>query len=480
MKKITIFITFISLILSSCEDYLNVKPSNVVAIASYDEVKALLGAHLRMFAQAPNKILTGTAVPYSQPDIWTYIYMLSDDIDSDKYMKTSLGGNNKNLYKLTANWKNMETPGVIWKNLYTNIGFYNTILDELSNVSSTKEQSEIVSCEVRVLRAWNLFKLMQYFSPYKEAKMGLPVNFDAQLVGEYDKTRRSQSEIYSLIIKELSDVLSSTTSPRETYNIFFDKKIVNAILAQVYLFKGDSGAKETTDYDNAITHAKVAMEGRRLQTTDKYAPFYHFEEDQGAKKNYPYGLYYDNRNDSYARNIVGDTYTKVPAPESLYNLYNDKDVRKTQFFDANKNIIKYNEVFPLSSTWTRFSIYSMWSIAEMHLIIAESYARIGNMGDAKKWLEDFQRNRIVDYTSFMGTDILQEILNERRKEFCYEYDMRWCDLARIQKGWSRPSYDDLAEATYSIKDNDYRFCLPIPLNEELQFNKIDQNPGWGY
>ena len=93
-------------------------------------------------------------------------------------------------------------------------------------------------------------------------------------------------------------------------------------------------------------------------------------------------------------------------------------------------------------------------------------------------MEDFQRSRYQNYEGFKGDDLLQEILNERRREFCLEQDVRWCDLIRNPKGWTRKSYQNEEEPEYTIEDNDYRFCLPIPLEEELQNNHIRQNPGW--
>ena len=88
-------------------------------------------------------------------------------------------------------------------------------------------------------------------------------------------------------------------------------------------------------------------------------------------------------------------------------------------------------------------------------------------------------HRIRNYQGYKGADLLQEIMNERRREFCLEYDMRWCDLIRIQKGWSRNSYQNPEEAVYTLEDNDFRFCFPIPLLEEMQENnQIEQNPGW--
>jgi hypothetical protein len=157
------------------------------------------------------------------------------------------------------------------------------------------------------------------------------------------------------------------------------------------------------------------------------------------------------------------------------------------FFDAANNLTKYEKVTtPFEYYGMTYAlgassciIFNFFHVSEMHLIIAESYARKGDTAEAKKWLEDFQRNRIRDYAGYTGNDLIQEIMNERRREFCFEYDMGWCDRIREQKGWSRNSYQDPENPVYTIDDNDYRFCLPIPLSEELQYNNIEQNPGWG-
>ena len=57
MKKIIICLWALIVCCWGCEDYLSVKPSNVQAIRTYDEVKALLGGHLRMYAE-PGRTLT--------------------------------------------------------------------------------------------------------------------------------------------------------------------------------------------------------------------------------------------------------------------------------------------------------------------------------------------------------------------------------------------------------------------------------------
>ena len=45
---------------------------------------------------------------------------------------------------------------------------------------------------------------------------------------------------------------------------------------------------------------------------------------------------------------------------------------------------------------------------------------------------------------------------------------------------SREASDDesLGLKVYTLDANDYRYTLPIPLDSELQYNNIQQNPGW--
>lgn len=479
MKKIIICLWALIVCCWGCEDYLNVKPSNVQAIRTYDEVKALLGGHLRMYAEPDYDNLEGTSIPYIENDIWTFLHFYGDDIDVDTYVKNRyIFGNIKNLYVESANWKNTTQPGVIWKAYYSNIGFFNTIIDELSRVEASKEQADIVRCEAKVLRAWHLFKLMQYFSPYHLNKYGLPVNLDAQKVAEYDASRKTQEEVYRIIISDLTECVECTTEPRSTYNVFYDKNIIHAILAQVFLYKGDSGAKADDDYENAVSHAKSALEALKLQSTEDYEPFPVYNEVLGISKEAPHALMVDFRSANELRFIVGNPKSasqNLYSSASLYALFKDNDIRKTKFFNDKQVITKYMNI---ATGYVSVELYQFWSAAEMYLIIAESYARSGNESEGKKWLEDFQKHRYSNYNGYQGNDLLQEILNERRREFCYEYDMRWCDLSRLQTGWTRSSYEDAEHPTYTLEDNDYRFTLPIPVKEELQYNDIEQNPGW--
>ncbi|MFR7807911.1 MAG: hypothetical protein ACLU4N_00645 [Butyricimonas faecihominis] len=80
--------------------------------------------------------------------------------------------------------------------------------------------------------------------------------------------------------------MECTTEPRSTYNVFYDKNIIHAILAQVFLYKGDSGAKADDDYENAASHAKSALEALKLQSTEDYEPFRYITKYLGFQKSH--------------------------------------------------------------------------------------------------------------------------------------------------------------------------------------------------
>ena len=66
----------------------------------------------------------------------------------------------------------------------------------------------------------------------------------------------------------------------------------------------------------------------------------------------------------------------------------------------------------------------------MYLICAEANTRL-NRPKGKELLETFKKSRITGFTTYNGNDVLDEIIRERRKEFCGEYDMRWLDMKRL-------------------------------------------------
>ncbi len=474
--------------LHSCKDYLEVDPDNVVTLTTCDDVKALMGSYIRSFTTTGNT-LAGVPIPYRNHRHHLMFAFYADELDTDLFLENDMARNETRLYRESLNWMNRDMAGTIWADYFGAIGFLNTIVDALDNVKGgTPQEKDIVRCEARVLRAWYLFKLQQYYSPYGRDDLGIPFNLDSETVGEYAGERKTQTEVYKTIIDELTEVLECTTPPRATYNLFYDSKIINALLAQVYLFKGGSGAGLQSDYTNAITHARAAMEGRALMGLGEYEPFTTFPANT-------YGIFKD-KPQALLTTITYSFEGMYAGIEPMYGLYQyarqeavdlypEDDVRRDKFFaeahvgQQTRHIVaKYDGVTTMGSM--NVLIFNFFSIADLHLIVAESYARMNDAPNARQWLEDFQRERVRGYTSFAGSDLLDEIMDERRREFFMEFDMRWCDLIRANAAWTRLSDGtDPNVAEYSIAEGDFRYCLPIPLAQETAYNKIEQNAGWG-
>ena len=71
---------------------------------------------------------------------------------------------------------------------------------------------------------------------------------------------------------------------------------------------------------------------------------------------------------------------------------------------------------------------------------------------------------------------LDNLFEESRKEFLFEGHI-FFDMKRLQKSLVRTDYD-LDALTKNIDLPSYRWALPIPENDILYNDNMDQNPGY--
>lgn len=467
-----------SMLLLSCQGFLHVDPTNVLSVNSHENVRALLGSHIKMIKDGNQRILSGSTIPFVLDNWHLIAQFYADDLQMETYLNNWMGRNNRGDYHKAIDWQHPDVHENLWRHFYGNIGFYNMVIEQAGKFPGKDEaETNQVVMEAKVLRAFSFFRLVQLFSPYHNNELGLPLNTDPDAVGSFDKRRQTQTENYAFIIKELEEVLNAKTEPSPTYNLFFDKNIVNALLAQVYLFKGDSGAKAEGDYTKAAEYARAALKGsgitsKKLHRMPGANPSYGYTKENGFAV-----VTFFYLNQRLMTNVYGVPKwgLKQYATESLYDLFSDNDLRKKIFFDKERAITKgqcdYNGYFYQ---------YDFFTAAELQLIIAESLARNGDNGGAEAALRELTQNRYEGYQLPAGKTVLQAVLDERRKEFCFEQEYRWLDLIRLQPTFSRKvKNEEGEEVTYTIEKDDYRFCMPIPKDAELSNNNIEQNPGWG-
>lgn len=126
-------------------------------------------------------------------------------------------------------------------------------------------------------------------------------------------------------------------------------------------------------------------------------------------------------------------------------------------------------------------------LGEMYLIKAEAQVAANDLAGAAatiKTLRDARTNRVQPTPSYAtATDAWKDILKERRIELAFE-GFRFIDLKRLgtlaNEGILRDPADCAINGACSMAVSDYRFALPIPLDESNPNPGIlaQQNPGY--
>ena len=109
---------------------------------------------------------------------------------------------------------------------------------------------------------------------------------------------------------------------------------------------------------------------------------------------------------------------------------------------------------------------------------AEALARSDRSGDAVSLMNRMmeQRGATAWEVWLSGNELINKILEERRKEFVGEgvrfFDMKRCGIPAKRYG----VYGNKVSTT--IKSDDYRWTLPIPASEYRYNTLVEQNEGW--
>lgn len=502
MKKILIFLFSLTLLLCSCEDFLNMPPKNVKVVYTTQDVKEAMSLFLFATTKSNAGSSTSNTLMYLvyfsgsriQNPFSRYINvsssMYTDDMDMVKFVdesnsESARGGKPwRNEYTENKKWEGYLFSAQMWKNAYTSVGYLNMVLKDLENVPDyDKTEYERISGEARVIRAYYLLKINQLFAPYDQNDLGIPMNFDSDVIA--GGTRWKQTALYDKLFGELNDVLEYETVPKESWNIFYNKKVIYGILAQAYQFRAGSCAGQADDWSKAEYYAKEARgESRVENTTEEQLELVNPPADYTVNKPHPFAL--------LRIALFGDGYNgyspwgrpiapQQKVPDELYKMYDAEDIRVPAYFTIVDGIPYWVKLKSVGSVDDCNESHVLFRISDLLLIEAEAKAR-QNKTEARALLNEFKSSKIPGYTGYTGDDILGEILKERRKEFVLEEQMRWLDMKRLGISITREAIDEATNAVrkYTLEGNDYRYALPIPTEWELMYNNIPQNPGWNH
>ncbi len=502
MKRILLFILAIGLFMTGCKDFLDMPPKNVKVIYTTEDVKEAMS----LFLVGTTKSNAGGYSPKSLDNLVYYgggriIYpfsryvnicaaMASDDVEMLGFVNENMsspargGSTYAREFSEIRNWESYRFANQTWKAAFLAVGYLNNVLNDLSKVPDyDKTEHERISGEARVIRAYYLFRLNALFAPYDNNNYGIPMTLDAEVTS--GSSRWKQTDIYKTLIHELTEVLEYETVPKVSWNIFYNERIIKAILAQIYQYKAESCAGEPDDWSKAETYAREARDGARIENTvDEQKELNYAPADKAyytLDKPHLFALLRiahpgDGGNNYAPWGIPSDPQQKV-NPE-LFAMYDAEDIRVSVFFKVVNNSPCWVKLQSRGSVDVCSESHPLFRFSDLLLIEAEAKAR-QNDPEALSLLNEFKSSKIPGYAGYQGNDVLDEILRERRKEFALEEQMRWLDMKRLGVSVSREALDDDNKVqVYTLEANDYRYALPIPEESELMYNNISQNPGW--
>lgn len=426
--------------LVSCDSFLDITPTGKVIAKTGEEYRALLTYEYKYFPK--DRYMTT---------------LRTDELLMDK-MKTS--STDLDAYLDLWRWKD-ENPSPTtsyfsWRNYYHTIYIANYLIehqDEISN--ATHDEVEQLVGEAYMLRAYAHFLLVNlYAEPYTHCQpattRGVPMLLEADVNAIPGSS--SVEAIYQQVLADLTEAekhLTVATWP-EGENYRFNQVSVQAFLARTYLYIGR--------WNDALNAAKAVMTAHGdledMNSSSTLPNSYKSVESIVALEKFSSNLF---------------TVIDLPNPDFI-SLYRSGDQRRTKFFkrvtSSTYNLQKGgDDAFSCS-----------FRSAEAYLTAAECAARLGNTADAISYLKPLLEKRLnadalqteLDLITPMSADeLLQEILDERAREFAFE-GHRWYDLRRT----TRPALTHLYDGTtYTLTPEKYTMRFPteaVEANPEIE------------
>jgi tetratricopeptide (TPR) repeat protein len=451
MKKKILTAALSLLVLTACDqDFLEKKPSlSLVVPTTIADFTAILD----------NYINTMNLTPYA--------VTISDN---DFFMTEAALNATNEVTKNCYTWsEELFSSGTVsdWDTPYRQVFYANIVLDGISKISQKDQDSQPwQQLKSRALfhRAMGHFILSQQFAPTynpKTAKqeMGIPLKLTSDVNSIV--VRASIADIYDQITKDLKGAVENL--PERTVVLTRpDKASANALLARVYLIM--------QDYERSLEAASLSLSFKsdildynKLDTLSA-RPFPAYRLDMSAN---PEMLYYSNNSSTGFINAA-TTYVDTV----LYKQFHKNDLRRILFFNKAGN-------FKGSySGGTR--VFTGLTTAEVLLTRSECYARLGDTLKASAdlnalLLKRFKTGTLPAYP-YAGTDLLEKILWERRKELISR-STRWSDLRRLnlEERFAQPLQRKAGDVIYSLLPGSPRYVMPIPVDELLRTG-LGQNP----
>ena len=435
------------------------------------------------------------------------------EMKSDNATTTDMGTAGGLYYTFVSH--NVSSSNTIVATIYDAFYFCihrcNLVLEHIDGIPMSDTERQRLRGEAMYLRALSHFYLVRLWGPVTIMRHTITSGSEATSVH-----RDPVEDVYNFIIEDLKTVADGEMLPAVCPDEEFGRATRTAacaLLGRVYLQYAATQNKPDL-YNDAITYLERALsvsgysglgqpynklfslEGQTdnevifpimyAGTASQCSNFAQYFEPQGAK-----GL---------TCGLVGRGFNT--GQENLYNEFEEKNNNGFPVTDRRvaTAIRKYTDGTYYTRKYTAGdeTIYcgNLWfeiRFADVYLMLAEAYERIGNDAKAIENL-DIVRARpnstVKSYSESMTNaayaaaypTLRDAIFHERRVELCFE-NQRWFDLMRLY-----PNPDDFVAYMHSVNEpgagskyiyfQKRELLLPIPFDEVFLNPGLGQNEGY--
>ena len=351
----------------------------------------------------------------------------------------------------------------------------NFVLEKVGEYASQNpEKSDMLKGEAYGIRAWIYFELVNIFAQsYNYTTDGSHpgiVLFTSSDWTEPAERRNTVNEVYVQIISDLRNAIQFLPAVKTT-TLLMNRDAARALLAKVYLFKGDySSAKELSVTVNKSVPIMIANYPAKLFTPEETEAIFQMPPGVSAAG------YLTSFPNYYFRKII---QFKATSDIAVLLAKNANDLRKswiTMATDGSWNITKYPSGGSSDATFDKENAYyqTILRSSETYLIAAECYARLNNRDSALYYLNAIQKRANATLTQASVTDmvLLESIYIERRKEMAFE-GSRMFELLRLKKEVSRTGETDPAIKNLLYPNN--KAIAPLPALDVKLFGLSQNN-----
>ncbi|GAA3602674.1 RagB/SusD family nutrient uptake outer membrane protein [Flavivirga amylovorans] len=357
-----------------------------------------------------------------------------------------------------------------WTFNYEIINYANVLIKGLKESTdlddATKREFTAVA---KSIRAFHYFQLALEFAPnYNNDRSvtRIPIYTEPATAESVGNGPSPLSDVYDLILSDLKEAIPDLPEERLGKS-YINKSVANGFLARVLLVTQD-------DWSLASSAARAAYGGTAESAviSTNWGDGFSDLTDQ----DWLWGHFQDGSNESnffwMAPHVFMDhlslSFQATYANTNFRDEFSTTDVRRL-FSDIYNSSTPYREFITTKFAFTFASDVPLMRKSEMVLIDAEAQYNLNNEPEARDLLFALQKERDPNavLSTNSGSDLMNEILLERRKELYGELGVEWFDAKRLRMPINR---DDVHRVVINVPIDSELFYLSIPQSE------IDANP----